>query len=100
MLTAQQIEAKASDLATTYADGLSWDDAYNTIAVAMEVAEDVKGIDGPAKKKLALDLLGALLSRVDLPGPDAIVRPVLLMAAPYVMDLIATATRGGFKVNE
>jgi hypothetical protein len=100
MMDAVRIEAAATEIAKNFADGISWDDVYSVIPKAMVVAEGVEGLTGPEKKALALTLLKSLLDKLDLPGPDVVVKPLMLTVAPFVIDLVISASRGDFGVNK
>jgi hypothetical protein len=41
-----------------------------------------------------------VIDATDMPGPDSILDPILKKAAPYVIELVISASKGGVNVNK
>lgn len=78
---------------------VTWAGLWDAVPTVMEMVEQVEALDGAGKKQLCISLFERLLGAVDLPGPDFLVKPALMNALPYVIDLIAKASKGSFAVN-
>ena len=107
MLTAQEIETKATDIAAAFKDGVQVSDLITVIPKFMEIVEGIsdakmaEGEDptGAQKKQLAIDLINKFLDKVDLPGPDVIVNPFVKRFVPTIIDVICAASNGDFEIN-
>jgi hypothetical protein len=94
-----RIMADIDTIAAEFKDGIQWHDLWNTIPRVMEIVETVESLDGEGKKTLCITLFDDLIGRIDLPGPDFLVKPALTAALPYVIDLVVKASNGAYAIN-
>src|SRR4051812_35183693 len=94
-----RIMADVSAIAAGFSDGIQWHDLWNTVPRVMEIVETVESLDGEGKRSLCIMLFDDLLGRIDLPGPDFLVKPAIMAALPYVIDLVAKASKGAYAIN-
>lgn len=98
--TIEEAKIAAQSVVEVFADGFQWTDLFKVVPMVMEIVEKVQGMSGPEKRASALKIINFVLDETDLPGPDAILDPILKKAAPYVIDLLIAATKGEIDVNK
>lgn len=78
-------------------DGFQVADLSALVVKSMEYVGTYEGWAGADKKKEAIQVIDEVLKHFDLPGPDALVRPVIMMFVPGIIDKLVDATKDKFK---
>jgi len=99
-ITVEEIKKHADAITAAFADGFQFEDLFKVIPMVMEIVEKVEGASGEEKKQTAIAIIDYVIDNTDLPGPDAILDPILKKAAPFVIELIIKATSGAIAVNK
>jgi hypothetical protein len=98
--TIEQAKAAAEQVKSVFADGFQWTDLFKVVPMVMEIVEQVGGMSGPEKKATALKIIEHVIDTTDMPGPDSIFDPILKKAAPFLIEMVISATSGEVKVNQ
>lgn len=77
-------------------DGFQVADAMPVLTKAMEYVGTYPNFSGADKKKEVLEILGLVLDKVDLPGPDVLLKPIVKALLPVVIDHLVDAAKGKF----
>ena len=97
-ITLETIKGHVNDVKKIFADGFQLGDIAAVIKEAMEIAQtykDSRGLSGPARKELALTIIGQVIDETDLPWlPDPLVDPLLKKLAPNLIDMLVGAANG------
>lgn len=98
-ITVEEVKRYADQVVAEFADGFQWHDIFKVVPMVMEIVEKVQGASGEEKKATALEIINYVIDTTDAPGPDAILDPILKKAAPFVVELIISASKGQIGVN-
>ena len=98
-ITVEEIKGYAEKVIADFKDGFQWTDIFKVIPMVMEIVEKIGGASGEEKKATALAIINYVIDETDLPGPDSIFDPILKKAAPFVVELIISASNGEVAVN-
>lgn len=99
-ITVEEIKKYADQVVAEFADGFQWTDLFKVVPMVMEIVEKVGGASGEEKKATALAIINYVVDSTDLPGPDALLDPILKKAAPFVIELVISASKGKIEVNK
>ena len=90
------LEEAVEQIAGLFDDGFQWKDVWDAIPMTMELVGSFDGLDGPAKKDRALNIIDKLLSleQVDLPGWDLLTKKAIMWLIPGAIDKLFDASKG------
>jgi hypothetical protein len=93
---APTLEEAVDAIAETFSDGFQVEDLMTAIPHAMQVVASFEGLSGAEKKEKVIHIVGGLLDKFDLPGPDWITKKVIMWFIPGVIDKLVDAANGRF----
>jgi hypothetical protein len=97
----EEAKAEASKIVELFADGFQWTDIFKVVPMVMETVEKVSGMSGEEKKASALTIINYVIDETDMPWiPDSLIDPLLKKAAPVLIELLVSATKGELGVNK
>ena len=98
--TEEAFEKALAEIKTAFDDGFQWHDIGAVVKMGMTAAEAFK-LEGPEKKKVAIDLMEKLIDVTEIPWlPDTLIDPILKRLLPGFIDLIVDATKGKLDINK
>jgi len=99
-ITVEEIKKYADQVIAEFADGFQWTDVFHVVPMVMEIVEKVGGASGEEKKQTAIAIVNYVVDNTDLPGPDSLLDPILKKAAPFLIEMVISASKGEIAVNK
>lgn len=99
-ITMEWLEQKSDQVVDLFSDGFQVSDVFTAVPVVMESVELVSNLSSEEKKETAEKLMYMIIDKIDLPWiPDSLVDPLLKRFVPDLIEMLITASGGGFGFN-
>jgi hypothetical protein len=90
------IEESVDHIVNLFDDGFQFKDVIDAIPMAMELVEGIGGLTGQQKQDRVIVILGQLLDKINLPGPDWLTKRAIMWAVPMIIDKLVASAKGHY----